>query len=86
MPGRPVMEDQNRKERVRERERQNSIPVIAQTWWNKLLHKFLSWTLNRLLFLRMSYFKWMHIFKRWFDCFFVYSGMRLELLFSAAIK
>ena len=29
-----------------------------------------SWTLNRLLFLRMSYFKWMLISKTWFSRFF----------------
>ena len=61
MPGRPMTDEQKRKKRERERERQNSRPVIAQTWWNKLFHKFFSWTLNRLLFLRMRYFKWMHI-------------------------
>ena len=59
MPGRPMTEEQKLKKRERERERQNSIPVslIAQTWRNKLLHKFLSRTLNRLLFLLTSYFK-----------------------------
>lgn len=56
MPGRPMTEEQRRKKRERERQRQNSIPVIPQTWWNKLLHKFFSWTLNRLLYIRMSYF------------------------------
>ena len=66
MPGRPMTEEQKRKKRERERERQNSIPVIAQTcnWWKMLLHKFFSWTLNRLLFLRMRYFKWMTICKK----------------------
>ena len=52
--------------------------IIAQTWWKKLLHKFFSWTLNRLLFLRMSYFKWMHISKKWFSRFFLCSGMKLD--------
>ena len=60
MLGRPMTEEQKRKKRERERERQNGTPVIAQTWWKRLLHKLFSWTLNRLLFLRMSYFKWMH--------------------------
>ena len=64
MPGRHITEEQKRKENERERERQNSILVIALSWWKKLLHKFFSWTLNRLLFLRMSYFKWMHISKK----------------------
>ena len=47
MPRRPMTEEQKRKKRERERERQNGTPVIAQTWWKKLLHKFFSWTLNR---------------------------------------
>ena len=66
MPGRPMTEEQKQKkgEKERERERQNGISVIAQTCWKKLLHKFSSWTLNHLLFLRMSYFKWMHISKK----------------------
>ena len=52
----------------------------------KLLCKFFSWTLNRLLFLRMSYFKWMHISKKWFSRFFLCSGMKLEFLLLAGIK
>ena len=40
----------------REREQQNGTPVIAQTWWKKLLHKFFSWTLNHLLFQVHAYF------------------------------
>ena len=54
MPGRPMSDEQKRKKRKRERERQNGTPVIAKSWWKKFLHKFFSWTLNRLLFLRMS--------------------------------
>ena len=38
-----------RGERKRTKKRQNRIPVIAQTWWRKLLHKFFSWALNHLL-------------------------------------
>ena len=86
MPGRPMTEEQKRKKREREREGQNSTPVIAQSWWKKLLHKFFSWTLNRLLFLRMSYFKWMHISKKLLSRFFLCSGMKLEFLFLTAIK
>ena len=86
MPGRPMTEEQKRKKRERERERQNGTPVIAQTWWKKFLHKFFSWTLNRLLFLQMSYFKWMHISKKWFSGLFLCSGMKLEFLFSTGIK
>ena len=48
--------------------------------------QILSWTLNRLLFLRMSYFKWMHISKKWFGRFFLCSGMKLEFLLLAGIK
>ena len=81
MPGRPMTEEQKRKKRERERERQNGTPVTV-----KLLHKFFSWTLNRLLFLRMSYFKWMHISKKWFSRFFLCSGMKLEFLLLTGIK
>ena len=42
----------------------NRIPVLPETWWKKLLHKFFPWALNRLLFLRMR------IFKKWFNRFF----------------
>ena len=80
MPGRPMTEEQKRKKRERERERQNGTPLIAQTWWKKLLHKFFSWTLNLLLFPRMSYFKRMHISKKWFSRFFLCSEMKLELI------
>ena len=86
MPGRPMTEEQKRKKRKRERERQNGTPVIAKSWWKKLLHKLFSWTLNRLLFLRMSYFKWMHISKKLFSRFFLCSGTKLEFLFLTAIK
>ena len=71
MPGRHMTEEQKREKREREREQLNGTPVITQTWWKKLLHKFFSWTLNRLLFLWMSYFKWMHISKKWFSRFSV---------------
>ena len=86
MPGRPMTDEQKRKKRERERERQNGTPVITQTWWRKLLHKFFSWALNRLLFLRMSYFKWMHISKKRLSRFLLCSGMKLEFLFSTGIK
>ena len=81
-----MTEEQKRKKRERERERQNGTPVIAESWWKKLLHKLFFSTLNRLLFLRMSYFKWMHISKKLFSRFFLCSGMKLEFLFLAAIK
>ena len=45
--------EQKRKESEREQQRQNGIPVIAHTWWKKLLKKFFPWALNCLLFLRM---------------------------------
>ena len=72
MPGQPMAEEQKREKRQREPEQQNSIPVIGQTWWNKLLDKLLSWTLNRSLFLWMSYSKWIHILKKWLNCFFLF--------------
>ena len=81
-----MTEEQKRKRRERERERQNGTPVIALSWWKKLVHKFFSWTLSRLLFLRMSYFKWMHISKSGLVVFFLCSGMKLEFLLLTGIK
>ena len=43
-------------------------------------------TLNHLLFLQMSYFKWKHISKKWFSRFFLCSGMKLEFVLLAGIK
>ena len=60
IPGRPMTKEQKQKrerERDQERESPNSTQVIAQFWWKNFLHKFFSWTLNRLLFLRMSILK-----------------------------
>ena len=51
-----------------------------------LLHKFFPWALNRLLFLRMRYLKWMRILKRWFNRFFFCSGMKIEFLLPTGIK
>ena len=73
-----MTEEQKRKKRERERERQNGTPVIAEGWWKKLLHKFFSWTQNRLLFLGMSYIKWMHISKKLFSRFFLCSETKEE--------
>ena len=39
-----------------------------------------------LFILRMSYFKWMHISKKWFSRFFLCSGMKLEFLLLTGIK
>ena len=39
-----------------------------------------------LLFLRISYFNWMHISKKLFSRFFLCSGMKLEFLFLTGIK
>ena len=41
---------------------------------------------HRLLFLRMRYLKWMRIFKKWFNRFFLFSGMKLEFLLTTGIK
>ena len=57
MPGQPMTEEQKQKKIEREQQRQNSIPEVTP--------QILSRTLNRLLFLRMSYFKWMNIFIKW---------------------
>ena len=35
---------------------------------------------------RMSYFKWMHISKKWLSRFFLCSGMKLEFLLLTGIK
>ena len=32
--------------------------------------------------LRLRYFKWIRTFKKWFNRFFLYPGMKLEFLFS----
>ena len=77
--------EQKRKERERERQRQNRIPVIALTWWKKLLHKFFPWALNRLLFFRMR-LKWMRTYKKWFNRVFLCSGMKPEFSFWTGIK
>ena len=61
----------------RERQRQNGISVIAHT---EHTNSFLGHLLNRLLFLRMR------IFKRWFNRFFLCSGMKIEFLLSTGIK
>ena len=84
MPGRPLTEEQKRKKR--ERTRTTKRYTSNNSWWKKLLHKFFSWTLNRLLFLWMSYFKWMYISKKWFSRFFLCSGMKLEFLLLTGIK
>ena len=56
-------------------QRQNRIPVRAHNWWKKLLHKF-----TDALFQVDAYFK------KWFNRFFLYAGMKLEFLFSTGIK
>ena len=43
-------------------------------------HKLFPWALNCLLFLRM------HIFKRWFNRFFLCSRMKIEFLLSTRIN
>ena len=78
-----------RTETKEERERKRTTKrytINSSNVVEKVLHKFFSWTLNRLLFLRMSYFKWMHICKKWFSRFFLCSGMKLEFLFSTGIN
>ena len=48
--------------------------------------QILSLGTNRLLFLRMRYLKWMCIFKKWFNRFFLCSGMKLEFLLTTGLK
>ena len=50
------------------------------------IRQILPWALNRFLFLRMRYLKWMRIFKRWFNRFFLYTGMKIEFLLSTGFK
>ena len=78
MPGRPMTEEQKRKKRERKREQQNSIPVIAQNWWKKLLHKC---SYQNCLKLNMdALFQVNEHFKNWsVNRFFLCSGMKLEL-------
>ena len=72
------MKEERKRTRTAKRYTSNSL---------KLLHKFFSWTLNRLLFLRMSYFKWMHISKKWFSRFsFAQEAGKLEFLLLTGIK
>ena len=77
---------ETKEERKRTRTTKRYTSNSLKSWWKKLLHKFFSWTLNRLLFLRMRYFKRMHISKKLFSRFFLCSGMKLEFLFLTAIK
>ena len=86
MPGGPMSRTETKGLSEREWQRQNRIPVIAHTKWKKLIHKFFPWALNRLLFLRMPYLRWMRIFKRWFNRLFLCSGMKIEFLLSTGIK
>ena len=74
--------EERKRTRTTKRYTSNSLKLAGK----KLLHKLFSWTLNRLLFLRMSYFKWMHISKKLFSRFFLCSGMKLEFLFLTGIK
>ena len=81
MPGRPMTEEQKRKRtRTTKRYTSNSLKLVEE------VTPQISWTLNRLLFLRMSYFNWMHISKKLFSRFFLCSGMKLEFLFLTGIK
>ena len=48
MPGGPITRTE-KKESESEQQRQNRIPVIAKTWWKKLLHKFFSLALKQFV-------------------------------------
>ena len=72
--------EERKRTRTTKRYTSNSLKLVEVT------PQILSWTLNRLLFLRMSYFKWMYISKKWFSRFFLCSGMKLEFLLLTGIK
>ena len=76
---------ETKEERKRTRTRKwytsNSLKLVEE-----VTPQIFSWTLNRLLFLRMSYFNWMHNSKKLFSRFFLCSGMKLEFLFLTGIK
>ena len=57
--------EERKRTRTTKRYTSNSLKLVEE-----VTLQILSWTLNRLLFLRMSYFKWMHISKKWFGRFF----------------
>ena len=73
--------EERKRTRTTKRYTSNSLKLVEE-----VTPQFFFLTLNRLLFLRMSYFKWMHISKKLFSRFFLCSGMKLEFLFLTAIK
>ena len=44
------------------------------------------WAVNRLLFLRMRYLKLLRNLKKWFNRFFLCSGVKLEFLLTTGIN
>ena len=74
-------ETKEERTRTKKRYTSNSLKLVEE-----VTLQILSLDTNRLLFLRMSYFKWMHISKKWFSRFFLRSGMKLEFLLLAGIK
>ena len=73
--------EERKRTRTTKRYTSNSLKLVEE-----VTPQLFPWTLNRLLFLRMSYFKWMHISKKLFSRFFLCSGMKLEFSFLTAIK
>ena len=73
--------EERKRTRTTKRYTSNSLKLVEE-----VTPQIFSWTLNRLLFLRMSYFNWMHISKKLFSRFFLCSGMKLEFLFLTGIK
>ena len=73
--------EETKRTRMTKRYTSNSLKLVEE-----VTPQILFLDTKRLLFLRMSYFKWMHISKKLFSRFFLCSGMKLEFLFLTAIK
>ena len=56
--------EERKRARTTKQDSSNSSYLVEE-----VLHKFFPWVLNHLLFLRMHYLKWVHIFKKWFNRF-----------------
>ena len=72
--------EERKRTRTRKRYTSNSLKLVEEVTPRIL---FLD---TKLLFLRMSYFKWMHISKTLFSSVFLCSGMKLEFLLLTGIK
>ena len=79
MPGGPITRTETKGERKRttttKQNTSNSSYLVEEVTPKILYLLFLD-------FLRMRYFKWLLIFKKWCNRFFLCSGMKLEFLLS----